>query len=123
RPAPAHALPDRLVEALRVVARRVQHGLFAAVARQGRGVDVRLVDAPELLAGLGVHVAPGGARVDGVDGGALGQLAAPGARHGLEGGLAAGVDALALVADGGAHARDVDDAAGAVAREVRRDGL
>lgn len=119
----AHGPPHNLVEPLRVRPGHVQHGFFAIILGQRGGVDVRLVDLPKRLARLRVHVAPGRARIDGVDGGAAGQLAAPGARHGFERRLAARVHRLALVADGRRHARHVDDAARAVVGQVRRHGL
>ena len=70
-----------------------------------------------------IHVRRHRPRVHCVDGAPLGQLAAPGARHRLERGLGAAVDGLVAEAQGGGHGGEVDDAAGAVGREVGERGL
>lgn len=123
RPPPSHLRRDQLIEPARLLPRHRLHRLLPAVPRQGRRVLKRLHLLPKCLPGLGVHIAPHGARVDGVDGTAVGKLAAPGARHALEGGLAATVNSLALEPHARGYAGDVDDAAGAVVREVGKAGL
>ena len=86
-------------------------------------LDPPLNTLQELLRVGRVHRPLHRARVDGVDGAVLGQLAAPGARHGLDGGLGAAVDGLAHEASAGRNGRDVDDAAGAVLWQKRLGGL
>ncbi|ROV89836.1 hypothetical protein VMCG_09514 [Cytospora schulzeri] len=82
------------------------------------------LDAPLELVRVGrVHGALDGARVDGVDGGALGQLAGPDAGHGLDGGLGPAVDGLPQEATVGADGGEVDDAPGPVGGQVRLRGL
>lgn len=94
-----------------------------AGAHEGRVLDPALDLALELVAVLVVHLAVDGTGVDGVDGGALRELAGPGAGHGLEGGLGAAVDGLLDEARRRRDRRQVDDAAGAVARQERLGGL
>lgn len=93
------------------------------VRGQRRRIHVRLVDAPKRGARLRIHVAPRRAGVHRIHRRPLGQLPAPRARHGLDGRLAPRVHRLALVPDGRADARHVDDAARAVGGQERRRGL
>lgn len=92
---------------------------------QRRGILKPLHLAPERLPGLEVHVAHDGTRVDGVDGGFVGEFARPGPRHGFEGGFCAAVDALACKSQRRRYAGDIHNAAGAagVCGEVRGRGL
>lgn len=73
----------------------------------------------DVLAALAEHVGQHGARVDGVDGGVLGELAGPGPGHGLEGALGAAVEGEVRQAALLARAGHVDDAAGAVLGQER----
>ncbi|KAL2146221.1 hypothetical protein VTI28DRAFT_4800 [Corynascus sepedonium] len=78
------------------------------------------MDALEKLGRIGgVHWALYGARVDGVDSSALGELAGPGARHSFKSGLGAAVDRLRDEACSRRNRRKVDDAARPVLRQVR----
>lgn len=96
-------------------------GVDAGPGPHERRVLDPALDGPlELVAVGGVHGALDGAGVDGVDGGALGQLAGPHAGHGLDGGLGPAVDGLPQEAAVGADGGEVDDAAGAVRGQVRR---
>ena len=96
----------------------------ALAHRHAGGVGDPALDTLEELGRVGrVHGTLDGARVDCVDGGVLGQLAGPGARHGLDGGLAAAIDRLADEPGRGRDRGDVDDAAGPVRWQVGLGGL
>lgn len=88
-----------------------------------RVLDPALDLALELVAVLVVHLAQDGARVDGVDRGPLRELARPRPRHGLERRLGAAVHGLLDEARRRRDGRQVDDAAGSVAREKGLRGL
>lgn len=94
-------------------------------ALQWSTLDEGLHVVQKLLGALAgwVHDRGHGAGIDSVDGGALGQLAAPGARHGLERGLGAAVHGLAAKAETGGDRTDVDNATRTVGGEVRDGGL
>lgn len=89
----------------------------------------RRVDSPvahlllELLRSAGVHVRRNGARVHSVHSSTFGELARPRPSHRLQRRLGAAVDALALKAERGTDAADVDNAATAVVRQVRHGSL
>lgn len=65
----AHVLPHDLIEPLSIASCLLEDILLPVVLRQRSSVHVRLVDLPERLARLGVHVAPGRSRVHAIDGG------------------------------------------------------
>jgi len=77
----------------------------------------------ELLRGTGIHIRRNRAWVDSVDSSALRKLAGPGACHRFESSLGAAIDTLALEAERGADAADVDDTAAAVVGEVGDGGF
>lgn len=78
---------------------------------------------PEALAGLRVHIPPDRAGVHSIHCGAIGELPGPRPCHALERGFGAAVDGLSREAHARGYAGDVDDAAGAVGREVGETGL
>ena len=69
---------------------------------------------PEVLASLEIHIANDRARVHSVHGGAVRQLACPGASHGLERSLGSTIHRLADETERGRDAGNIDDATAAV---------
>lgn len=89
-----------------------------AHSHEGSILDKGLDELLELVRVARVHLGANGAGVDGVDGAVLAELTGPGFCHGLESSLGTAVDALPDETQAGAHAAEVDDAAGAVVGEV-----
>lgn len=77
----------------------------------------------ELLRRSRIHVRRHRTRIDSIDSSPLGEFTSPSPSHGLQRSFRAAVDTLPLEAERGADAADVDDAAGAVVREVRARGF
>lgn len=73
----------------------------------------------ELLGRACIHVCCDRTRVDSIDSSSFSKLSCPSASHGFQRRFGAAVDALPLESERGADTADVDNAAGAVVRQVR----
>ena len=92
RPLPSHTFLDDFVVFSWISTRSSTDLVVPFICHKWCRINILLINVPELLPCLGVHISPYGSGVDAVDGAILRELTRPHSRHSLHCGFRACVD-------------------------------